>query len=354
MAGQQMKVIFEDMTLIDPMYPRVRVDLEWIGEGISGDFNNDNPLDEQLLRFTVYRREDVESSRWHQVEGASYCTYLPATAPRSILTYALKRIYGKVAEKVEKNQSIIKLCENLSHISLDWFSDDIQGLSEYMNRKVMESVADIALNAGCMLGKGVIQIDDSRAFVGHLISWSEEFNTLHQNNEWQDVSYIEAIDEFANMKISDFYAASATEHVAIEVVVSDETKEEDNPGWDVDVYERGGDRREDLVSCGLQSLLLVNTYIDELREKFNVIILNQRHVPLFFIKDCWAVKDVECGYGDTFESVEDALGENKEEDLIKGFCIKDEEDNLAETFTFWKSREEAVFEITDNLKGIVG
>ncbi|MGV2885932.1 hypothetical protein [Paenibacillus taichungensis] len=350
--NQVKKVSFEDMMLVDPLYPKVRVDLEWIGEGISGDFNANDPKDEPLLRFTVYRKDKEEPTGWTQVDDASYCTNLPATAPRKILAQALMRIFDKVAGEVEQDHSVKKLCEELSHISLDWIKEEVP--AETFNRKVVESVADIALTAGVLFMKGDFQIEDSREFVGQIIEWSKEFNTLHQLDEWENVSYIEAIDAFAKTKILDQYGSDIEERTAIEVVVSDETKDEDNPGWDVDVYERGGDRKEDLTRSGLQSLLFVNSYIDALREKFDVIILNQQHVPLFFIKDCWAVEDANCGYGNTYESLEDALTENKEEKLLKGFCIKDEEDNLAETFTFWESRGAALFEISDNLKGIVG
>lgn len=170
MIGQQKKVIFEDMTLIDPLYPRVRVDLEWIGEGRAEYLDKETSDNEQLLRFTVYRRDNPNSNTWIQVEDASYCTNLPATAPRSILNQALRRIYDKVAREVILNQSVKKLCEKLSHISLEWFRDERPDMNEIMNQRVMESVADIAFNAGYMLAKGDIQVEDSRAFVDHLVS----------------------------------------------------------------------------------------------------------------------------------------------------------------------------------------
>lgn len=354
MIGQQKKVIFEDMTLIDPLYPRVRVDLEWIGEGRAEYLDKETSDNEQLLRFTVYRRDNPNSNTWIQVEDASYCTNLPATAPRSILNQALRRIYDKVAREVILNQSVKKLCEKLSHISLEWFRDERPDMNEIMNQRVMESVADIAFNAGYMLAKGDIQVEDSRAFVDQMIIWSKEFNNLHQHDEWQDFSYIEAIDEFAKTKILDYCGVLMENRVAIEVVISDETNSEDNPGWDVDVYEKDGDRWEDLTRCGLPNLLFVNSYIDKLREKYNIILLNQTLVPMFFIKDCWAVKDKHFGYGDTFESFEDALKEHKKEDLLKGFCIKGKEDKLADVFTYWESRASAIREISENLKGIVG
>jgi len=206
---QVKEVGFEEMTLIDPLYPNVRVDFEWNGEGVSGDYNDDDPNDEPRLRFTVYRREDEEPTGWAQVEDASYCTNVPARAPRNILARALKRIFDEVADEVEQDQSVKILCENLSDISLDWIKEEVP--TETFNRKVVESVADIALTAGVLLAKDKIQIDDSRELVEKMIEWSTEFNTQHENSEWEDVSYIEAIDDFAETKLLGEYGVYTSE-----------------------------------------------------------------------------------------------------------------------------------------------
>lgn len=62
----------------------LRVDWSNIGEGFCGDFDEDDPEDENLLRFDVYVRtpycgdnaEDWE--KWDAVEDASYCTLMSA------------------------------------------------------------------------------------------------------------------------------------------------------------------------------------------------------------------------------------------------------------------------------------
>jgi hypothetical protein len=207
MAVQQKEVYFEDMTLIDPMYPNVRVDLEWIGEGVSGDFDPDDPNDVPLLRFTVYRREVESATGWTQVSDASYCTNLPATAPRAILAHAIKRIYDEVAAEVEEDNDVKRLCENLSHISPDWFN--IEQLVESFNQKCMETVADIAMTAGYMLAKGEIQIDNSREFVREVQRWAEDFNIVHLGSDWKDVSYIEAVDEYGESRLLEHYGVEA-------------------------------------------------------------------------------------------------------------------------------------------------
>lgn len=51
-----------------------RLDWDEIGEGWSGDYDPDDPEDEELLRFTFFRLEDGE---WAEVDDASYCTRVP-------------------------------------------------------------------------------------------------------------------------------------------------------------------------------------------------------------------------------------------------------------------------------------
>lgn len=55
---------------------------EHIGEGYSGEYNPDDLMDVQLLRFTVYK--DGE-----QMEDASYCTQMPVGTDPAILRRGL-------------------------------------------------------------------------------------------------------------------------------------------------------------------------------------------------------------------------------------------------------------------------
>ena len=62
----------------------LRVTWEYIGEGLSGDYNHEDPQDVPLLRFTVSRRipgmaddTGVEPDEWQQLDDASYCTRMP-------------------------------------------------------------------------------------------------------------------------------------------------------------------------------------------------------------------------------------------------------------------------------------
>ena len=88
-----------------------RVEIEWIGEGKCGDFDETDHDDIPLLRFTVLDRGDDWAS-WETVSDGSYCTNLPATLPRKIVQAAAEYLL----RQVEGVPNIKKLCEQLSWI----------------------------------------------------------------------------------------------------------------------------------------------------------------------------------------------------------------------------------------------
>ncbi len=65
-----------------------RVVWEDIGEGLSGDYDPDDPLDVRLLRFYC----DTFDQGWEEVDDASYCTLLPTSTPEAHLKIASERI----------------------------------------------------------------------------------------------------------------------------------------------------------------------------------------------------------------------------------------------------------------------
>jgi hypothetical protein len=77
-------------------YERDKVAIEWdyIGEGWAGDYNPDDPDDDQLLRFTVLIQKDGE---WEQYDDGSYCTQLPISTPIK----ALELISGEMLEYLQ-------------------------------------------------------------------------------------------------------------------------------------------------------------------------------------------------------------------------------------------------------------
>lgn len=95
----------------------VRVEIEWIGEGIQGDYDEDDSEDIPLLRFSVYKRE--EGDYWEEVDDASYCTQLPATIHPNIARRAARYIMDWVEAPLKEGYSIKKICERLSWLDVE-------------------------------------------------------------------------------------------------------------------------------------------------------------------------------------------------------------------------------------------
>ncbi len=96
------------------------VKVEWVNldEGWNGDYNPDDPTDENPLRFDVYI---LRNGEWEAKVDASYCTQFPATASLEEKCYAL-RILGREYDDALSSDidiSVEKLGERLSCISLD-------------------------------------------------------------------------------------------------------------------------------------------------------------------------------------------------------------------------------------------
>ena len=89
----------------------VRVVLEHIGEGYSGDYDPADPDDAELVRFTV---EQLVAGDWQPVECGSYCTHLLATASPGVLAPAAAAIADAVEEPLRAGEAIKARCEALS------------------------------------------------------------------------------------------------------------------------------------------------------------------------------------------------------------------------------------------------
>ncbi len=83
--------------------------LEWeyIGEGFSGDYDPDDPTDEPLLRFTVYKRvKDMGAVEWEQVDDCSYCTQNNTSTPLDKLVEMGSRILSELEPKLEAGEGV--------------------------------------------------------------------------------------------------------------------------------------------------------------------------------------------------------------------------------------------------------
>jgi hypothetical protein len=102
-----------------------RVVIEWVelGEGFSGDYDPDDPNDEELLRFDAY----INNHEWEDdYPTYSYCTYFPVSATpeqrRAGLEYLMEHLY----EPMSKREWCRSEAERLSWIELDWIKENVK------------------------------------------------------------------------------------------------------------------------------------------------------------------------------------------------------------------------------------
>ena len=95
----------------------IKVEWENLNEGVTGDFDPNNPGDRNFLRFTVYVK-DPESGNWSQADDASYCTCTEASVSKEQLMACLHDIFSRYYWVLHNNHSVSvkKLGEQLSWI----------------------------------------------------------------------------------------------------------------------------------------------------------------------------------------------------------------------------------------------
>jgi hypothetical protein len=63
----------------------IKVELEYIGEGFDGDFDESDPTDQPLIRFRVFDFQNLSGRVEENSFFDSYCTQIPATMPLRLL-----------------------------------------------------------------------------------------------------------------------------------------------------------------------------------------------------------------------------------------------------------------------------
>ena len=94
----------------------LRVTLEYIGEGVSGDYDDQDPEDEPLVRFSCDQKVD---GRWEGLDNASYCTQLPVTISEEIKEKAAAAIMQELEGCAESSKK--KALERMSWLGLSDF-----------------------------------------------------------------------------------------------------------------------------------------------------------------------------------------------------------------------------------------
>jgi hypothetical protein len=106
------------------IHGQVKVDIGWIGEGSSGDYNPEDPNDEPLLRFTV---TDL-TKRARDSQDNSLCTSINAVLPKPMLIDVCRHI----AECIVSEEHWKRMLESKSWLN----SDDARHIHDlYEGRK---------------------------------------------------------------------------------------------------------------------------------------------------------------------------------------------------------------------------
>lgn len=87
-------------TVIYEIPHKARVEFEWIGEGLNGDYDADDPDDVPVLRFTATDLAadvpDEHPSR--SAQDNSFATMMPATLPRAVVESVAKFLAHELAD----------------------------------------------------------------------------------------------------------------------------------------------------------------------------------------------------------------------------------------------------------------
>ncbi|MFZ9515541.1 MAG: hypothetical protein ACO29P_09950 [Bacteroidia bacterium] len=123
-----MTIEFEDIEVVSEN-GLVKVVLEYIGEGYSGDYDPEDQDDTPLLRYTLYRKNDgnenlgnvVEDigNEWCSVMDGSYCTNLSVHDGRDKLTQVANSMLLQVKDGLTFCVREKRLYEWLSHFSVE-------------------------------------------------------------------------------------------------------------------------------------------------------------------------------------------------------------------------------------------
>lgn len=91
----------------------VKIQLVTLGEGYSGDYNPENPDDEELLRFDVIHREETL---------CSYCTAMPVNITNEqkeeMLNILMNALYNAIM--CGYGNEVDKIAQRMSWINPEW------------------------------------------------------------------------------------------------------------------------------------------------------------------------------------------------------------------------------------------
>jgi len=95
----------------------VRVEWDDIGEGVSGDYNDNDPDDIALLRFYFATRNSA--GEWEDLENGSYCTRFPVDSTPQQRAQALELLMDRAYDDILAG-NYKRTIEELSWIEPGW------------------------------------------------------------------------------------------------------------------------------------------------------------------------------------------------------------------------------------------
>ena len=101
----------------------LKVSFTNIGEGWSGDYEPEDPEDDNLLRIYISMRGgDGDVAFWEEVEDGSICTSLPATTAIETRKKILEIILGEADAAVSREEKRISrhLMDEFSYVNPEW------------------------------------------------------------------------------------------------------------------------------------------------------------------------------------------------------------------------------------------
>lgn len=103
------------------VYGPVKVSFGYIGEGVSGDYHEDDPNDEPLLRLDVlvsascgYGGEETSDPAWLYPDQGSICTQVREDATEQERIDALRHAAEYLRDVVERDESVKHAMDRLS------------------------------------------------------------------------------------------------------------------------------------------------------------------------------------------------------------------------------------------------
>ena len=101
----------------------LKVTFENIGEGWSGDYDPEDPEDNNLLRIYIYLRTNEDGrADWIQVEDGSICTSLPAETAPLTRRHLLEMVFEDADASVSREENRISrhLMDEFSYVNPRW------------------------------------------------------------------------------------------------------------------------------------------------------------------------------------------------------------------------------------------